>query len=378
MYTAGYRCQPGAAGHNGECDSMERLGVGIIGFHHLHSLDYLPHFDAIARTEVRAVAESDPVCLERVCGQTGIDGYVDYNTLLSREDIGLVVILLPHAECPDAVERAASAGKHVIVEKPMADTSEGIRRMIAATEGAGVTLSSPYCWRAHPAARRIKALVDRGILGRIVALEGRCAAGSPLRYLENGISPWLNKKAVAGGGPMHNLGTHWIDLFRWFLKDEVRQATGMVSHLQHRLDIEDNSFGIVRFRNGATATLDISYSVPKAFPAGRDLFIGLRGSLGTVSWSPAWGGTDDEVFVVSDHPDFADGPRTTLRIASEAADGYGGVSGRVYLSETVNAILDGKPPCISGMDGLRAVEVVEAIYAAAESGRVVTVENCSA
>ncbi|MCY3765095.1 MAG: Gfo/Idh/MocA family oxidoreductase [Gemmatimonadetes bacterium] len=354
---------------------MKRLGVGIVGFHHLHSLDYLPHFDAIGRSEVRAVAEADPAYLERVCLQTGIDGYEDYNTLLAREDIGLVVILLPHAECPDAVERAASSGKHVIVEKPMADTSEGIRRMIAATEKAGVTLSSPYCWRAHPASRKIKELVDRGILGQIVALEGRCAAGSPLRYLDDGISPWLNQKAIAGGGPMHNLGTHWIDLFRWFLKDEVQQATGMVSHLQHRLDIEDNSFGIVRFRSGATATLDISYSVPKAYPAGRDLFIGLRGSLGTVSWSPAWGGTADEVFVVSDHPDFTDEPRTTLKIASEAADGYGGVSGRVYLSETVDAILDGKPPGISGNDGLKALEVVEAIYGSAERGRVVVLGN---
>ncbi len=363
---------------NGEYDLMKRLGVGIIGFHHLHSLDYLPHFEAIVQTEVRAVAEADPVYLKQVCGRTGIDGYVDYNALLAREDIGLVAILLPHSECPEAVERAAAAGKHVIVEKPMADTSEGIRRMISATGEAGVALSSPYCWRAHPASRKIKELVDGGLLGQIVALEGRCAAGSPLRYLENGISPWLNQRAVAGGGPMHNLGTHWIDLFRWFLQDEVRLATGMVSHLQHHLDIEDNSFGIVKFRSGATATLDISYSVPKAYPAGRDLFIGLRGTLGSASWSPAWGGTADEVFVVSDHPDFAGGPQTTLRIASQATDGYGGVSGRMYLNETVDAILDGRTPGITGMDGLRAVEVVEAIYASAETGRVVTVGDCGA
>ena len=357
---------------------MKSLGVGIIGFHHLHSVDYLPHFKTIVRTEVRAVAEADPVCLKQVCGQTGLDGYEDYNALLAREDIGLVVILLPHSECPEAVERAAAANKHVIVEKPMADTSEGIRRMIAATEAAGVALSSPYCWRAHPASRKIKELVDRGMLGQIVALEGRCAAGSPQRYLENGISPWLNSRSVAGGGPMHNLGTHWIDMFRWFLQDEVQQVTGMVSHLQHRLDIEDNSFGIVKFGNGAIATLDISYSAPKSYPAGRDLFIALRGTLGTASWSPAWGGTADEVFVVSDHPDFAGGPQTTLRIDSQPADGYGGVSGRVYLSETVEAILAGKSPGITGTDGLKAVEVVEAIYSSAETGKVKSVGGCGA
>ncbi|MDA0746097.1 MAG: Gfo/Idh/MocA family oxidoreductase [bacterium] len=352
---------------------METLGVGIIGLHHLHSVDYIPHFKAIPGTEVRAIAEADSTYLDRVCGETGIKGYRDYTELLARDDIGLVVIFLPHAECPEAVEKAAAAGKHVIVEKPMANTSDGIRRMIRAAKKGGVLLSPPYCWRAHPASRKIKRLIDEGVLGEVIALEGRCAAGSPQRYFENDISPWLNQKAIAGGGPMHNLGVHWIDLFRWMLKDEVAQATGMVSHKQHNLDIEDNSFGILRFEGGAMATLDISYSVPKAFPAGRDLFINIRGTLGAVSWSPAWGGTADEVCIVSDHPDYADGPVTTLQIGSRSVPGYGGISGLAYLREMVEAIAAGKTPEITGVDGLRAMEVAEAVYESAETGRAVTV-----
>ena len=354
---------------------MQTLGVGIIGLHHLHPVDYLPHFEALPEAEVRAIAEADAVYLSRVCEGAGINGIGDYRELLARNDIDLVALFLPHVDCPEAVERAAEAGKHIIVEKPMADTADGIRRMIAAARKAGVMLSSAYCWRYHPASGQIKRLVDEGLLGEVIALEGRCAAGSPLRYFNDDISPWLVEKASAGGGPMHNLGVHWIDLFRWILGDEVESATGMVSHAQHNLEVEDNSFGTIRFQGGATATLDISYSVPGSYPAGRDLYIGIRGTKGALSWSPAWGGTADEVFVVSDDAAWVDGPVRTLQIGSRDVQGYGGVSGLAYLRDVVEAIRSGREPEVTGIDGLRAMEVVEAIYESAETGRTVQVKQ---
>ncbi len=354
---------------------MQTLGVGIIGLHHLHSVDYIPHFQAITHTEVRGIAEGDNDYRNRVCQQTGLVGYADLDALLAQKDIHLVVIFLPHADCPEAVEKAAAAGKHVLVEKPMAATSEGIRRMILATQQAGVMLSPPYCWRYHPASQQIKRLIDEGVIGEIITLEGRCAAGFPGRYLDNGISPWLLEKAAAGGGPMHNLGVHWIDLFRWFLQDEVISASGMISHAQHHLNVEDNSLAIIRFKGGAIASLDISYSVPPQYPAGRDLFIGIRGTRGSISWSPAWGGNSDEVFLVSNHPNYADAPVRTLQIGSRAVPGYGGISGLAYLRETVGAIIQNQTPGITGQDGLRAMEVVEAIYESAHTGRTIEVKH---
>ena len=356
---------------------MKTLGVGIIGLHHLHPVDYLPHFEAIPQTEVRAISEADDVYRNRVCGEAGIQGYADYGDLLAREDIDLVVIFLPHADCPEAAVRAAEAGVHVIVEKPMAATSAGIRRMVAAAQKAGVCLSAPYCWRNHPASRQIKHLVDNGALGKVIALEARMSAGSPSRYTADGISPWILEKAPAGGGPMHNLGVHWIDFFRWMLQDEVESVTGMVSHEQHGLEVEDNSFALLRFKGGATAMLEISYSVPAEYPAGRDIFVALRGANGAISWSPAWGGTADAVFVCSNQPAYTDGPVQTLQINSRPAPGYGGVSGLAYLRETVEAIAAGRQPEITGLDGLRALEVAEAIYASAASGRTVTVSYAS-
>ena len=138
---------------------MQVLGVGIIGLHHLHPVSYLTHFQALEQTEVRGIFEADAALRGEVCGKAGIQGYAELDELLERADIDLAVVFLPHAECPAAAEKAARAGKHLIVEKPMAATSAGIRRMVEAAEKAGVTLSTPYCWRCHPAAREIKRLV---------------------------------------------------------------------------------------------------------------------------------------------------------------------------------------------------------------------------
>ncbi len=355
--------------------STETLGVGIIGLHHLHPLDYLTHFNTIPEAEVRIIAEADTSLRQQVGAHTGIAVCAAYDDVLARQDVDLVVIFLPHAECPEAAVEAARAGKHVIVEKPMAATSGGIRQMIQAATAAGVCLTAPYCWRCHPAARQIKTLVDDGMLGRVVALEGRCAAGSPRRYLANDISPWLLDKAMAGGGPLHNLGPHWIDLFRWLLDEEVESVTGMVSHAQHQLEVEDAGFALLRFAGGATAALDISYSVPDAYPAGRDLFIGLRGTEGALSWSPAWGGTADEIFVCSGRAEMADAPVRRLQIESRHVGGYGGIAGLTYLSSVIGDVRAGRQPAITGLDGLRALEVVEAVYQAAESGKAVPVRQ---
>jgi predicted dehydrogenase len=353
---------------------MKTLGIGIIGLHHLHPVDYLTHFRALEQTEVRGIFEEDATLRGEVCSKAGIQEHSELDELLGREDIDLVVLFLPHADCPKAAEKAARAGKHLIVEKPMAATAAGIRQMIEATQKAGVTLSAPYCWRCHPAAREIKRLVADGVLGEVVALQGRCAAGSVERYRANGIQPWILDKEKGGGGPMHNLGVHWIDLFRWLLEDEVQEVTGMVSHMQHHVEVEDNSFALLRFEGGATASLDISYSVPNGYPAGRDLFIGIRGTRGALSWMPAWGGTADEVFVCSDREDMVDGPVRTFQIGSSEVGGYGGISGLVYLRETAAAIAAGRPPEITGLDGLRALQVVEAVYKAADTGRAVAVD----
>lgn len=344
------------------------ISVGFVGLSHLHPASYMTLFQTLPGVKVVAAADADAGVLQDFTGKFCVHGYADWRELLERERLDLAVIFLPHADCPDAAVAAAERGVHVLVEKPMAASAEGVRRAIAAAEKAGVILSTPYVWRCHPVVRQMKKLVEEGITGRVVGCEGRCAAGRLSRYID-GHAGWMLQKSRSGGGPMFNLGVHWIDVYRWLLADEVVEVLGKNVHINQQYDIEDNSFALLTFSRGAVLSLDISYTVPDSFPFGRDLYLALRGTTGVLSWSPSFEGVKERLFVCSDAGEYSGAAHQHVDFELPAQPGYGGVMGLNFLAELLDSIRTGKPPAITGQDGLKALEVVEAIYQSAESGR---------
>ena len=346
----------------------QHLSVGFLGLSHLHPRSYMPLFQAVGGATVVAAADPNPSVLESFTKDFPVRGYADWRHLLEHEPLDLAVIFLPHADCPDAAVACAQRGAHVLVEKPMAASTEGVRRMIATAEQAGVILSTPYVWRYHPVALRMKSLIEQGVTGRIVGCEGRCAAGRLSRYTE-AHAGWMLEKARSGGGPMFNLGVHWIDLFRWLLADEIAEVIGKQVYVDSKYDIEDNSFAFLTFSRGPVLALNISYTVPESYPFGRDLYLALRGVTGVLSWSPSFEGVKERLFVCSDTGEFSQASHQHLEFHLPQQPGYAGVMGHHFLSDLVESIRSGKPPAITGHDGLKALEVVEAIYQSAESGR---------
>ena len=350
----------------------QQLSVGILGLSHLHPRGYMTLFQAIPETAVIAAAEANLQVLEGFVKDFPVRGYADWRELIEKERLDLALIFLPHADCPEAAEACAARGVHVVVEKPMAAGAAGVRRMVVAAERAGVILSTPYVWRYHPVAKEMKRLVDGGVTGRIVGCEGRCAAGRLSRYIE-GNAGWMLEKARSGGGPMCNLGVHWIDLYRWMLADEVVEVMGKTVRVNPQYDIEDNSFALLTFSRGTVLALDISYTVPDSYPFGRDLHLALRGAKGVLSWSPSFEGSKERLFVCSDSGEYSQPAHQHPDFELPLQAGYGGIMGLRYLSDLVESIRVGKPPAITGQDGLKALEVVEAIYKSAESGQSVKV-----
>jgi predicted dehydrogenase len=347
--------------------SSQPVSVGLLGLSHLHPPSYMTLFQAIPGTSVIAAADASPTVLERFIKDFPMRGYADWRELLEKERLDLAVIFLPHADCPDAAVACAARGVNVLVEKPMAAGAEGVRRMIAAAGKAGVILSTPYVWRYHPVVRQMKKLIEEGVTGRIVGCEGRCAAGRLSRYIE-GNAGWMLVKARSGGGPMLNLGVHWIDLYRWLLADEVAEVMGKNVRVNQQYDIEDNSFALLTFSRGTVLALDISYTVPDSYPFGRDLYLALRGTTGVLSWSPSFEGAKERLFVCGDSGDFSQAGHQHLDFELPTQPGYAGVMGLRFLADLVESVRTGKPPAITGHDGLKALEVVEAIYQSAESG----------
>jgi predicted dehydrogenase len=349
---------------------MQALSVGIIGLRHLHPRSYMPVFKAAKEFDVVAAAESDAAVLNEFARDFPVRSYRDWRAMLEAERLDLAVVFLPHRECPEAVIACAEHGVNVLVEKPMAADADSLAGAIRAAHAARVVLSSPYVWRYHPVARAMKRYVADGTLGRIVGCEGRCAAGRLDRYIE-GHAEWMLSKSASGGGPMYNLGVHWIDLYRWLLDDEVVEVCGKNVKVNEQYDIEDNSFAILTFSRGTVLALDISYTVPNSYPSGRDLYLALRGTSGVLSWSPSFEGVHERLFVCSDAPAFGSAGGREVDFELPPQPGYAGASTVEFLSDLARAIRTGSAPAITGEDGLRALEVVEAIYQSAESGRAV-------
>lgn len=349
---------------------MRTLSVGFVGLSHLHPKSYMPVFHAAGGMEVVAAAESDPGVLASFTREFPMRAYSDWQSMLDKEQLDLAVLFLPHNQCPEAGIACAGRGVHLLVEKPMAADSRGLRSLMKAVTKAGVVLSSPYVWRYHPVARAMKQYVDDGVLGKIVGCEGRCAAGRLHRYID-GNARWMLTRRESGGGPMYNLGVHWIDLYRWLLHDEVVEVLGKNVKVNQDYDIEDNSFALLTFSRGTVLALDISYTVPDSFPYGRDLYLALRGTTGVLSWSPSFEGIRETLFVCSDSPRFQPATRRHVSFELEPQPGYAGPSTLPFLRELSEAIRKGTRPAITGEDGLRALEVVEAIYESAETGKAV-------
>lgn len=348
--------------------STEPLRLGIIGLAHLHPRSYMSHLLTLPEVKVVAAAEQENSLLELFVRDFPMDGYGGWREMIEEQKLDLALIFLPHALCPEAAAACAERGIHLLVEKPMAATSRGIQRMMAAAEANKVLLTAPYVWRYHPVARRMKELIREGILGEVVALTGRCAAGRLHRYLE-GHAGWMLTRALSGGGPMHNLGVHWIDLFRWLLEDEAVEVVGRTLKVNPQFDIEDHSNALVQFSRGALLDLDISYTVPDSFPFGRDLFLSLRGTRGCLSWSPSFEGIHETLFVCCNEGEFSRPENQQVAFDLPACPGYGGQAGLDYLKMVVHCLKSRVEPSITARDGLKALQIVEAIYLSAQSRR---------
>lgn len=347
---------------------QDALNVGIIGLAHLHPSLYMPHFSGCAKTNVAAASDEKELLRNNFSKKFGVRTYADWRELISSEKIDLAYIFLPHCDCASAAVACADKGIHVVVEKPVANTSENARRITEACAKNNVLFSTPYLWRYHPVIRKMKEAIDSGILGEIVGCEGRCAAGGLHRYIE-GSSEWMLDRNKSGGGPMYNLGVHWIDLYRWLLNSEIAEVSAKNVHVNKAYNIEDNSFAIATFENGTTLALDISYTVPDSYPYGRDLYLGIRGTEGCINFTPAFEGTKQTMMICSNNVKFGGAPRQIINFELDEIPGYCGPLGLEYVNEIAGNIVSKTKPFIGGADAVRALEAVEAIYEAASSGR---------
>ncbi len=343
------------------------VGFGIIGCGMISNF----HSKAIADTRgAKLVACFDmiPQAAERLAQATGCRPYTDLAQMLANPDVQVVTICSPSGAHMEPAVQAAEAGKHVIVEKPLEITLKRCDRIIQACEKAGVQLATIFPSRFHEPSQLIKHAIDRGRFGRLTMADAYVKWFRTQQYYDSGA--WRGTWKLDGGGALMNQAIHSVDLLTWFMGPvaEISATTATLAH--ERIEVEDVAVANLRFANGALGVIEASTAVYPGFLKR----IEVHGSEGSASleeedlkmWDFARPTAKDKEILAR----LAGRTQTGGGAADPTAIGHHGHA--ALFKDFLQALKAGRRPAIDGHEGRRSVEIILAIYKAAETGKRVS------
>lgn len=188
--------------------------------------------------------------------------FTDYHQLLKQPTIDAVLISLPtHLHTPCAIS-AAENGKHIFLEKPLARNPEEGKKIISAARKNNVKLMVGYPFRFNSTFRDLKGKLKSGVLGDIQTAHAMNIASGPFLHRAEGTIPkpvpeWWFKKELTGGGALIDLGSHMINLTRWYF-GEVNNIKAYLGY-RYNFDFEDHAICIANFASGTTAIINVGW-----------------------------------------------------------------------------------------------------------------------
>jgi predicted dehydrogenase len=296
-----------------------------------------------------------------LAAEYGIAADKNLETMLRRSDVDAVMISTPHAAHVDEAVAAAEAGKHVLLDKPMATSVEDCDRIIAAAESAGVKVMIMFGQRFRDCNIAAHRLVREGAIGEVRMIEERMLAGGGLAALP----PWQSQPANVGifvGHAVHN-----IDRIRWISGAEITSVSAQVQR-DAASGNEVSTMAMLSLSNGAMATIWASWEIAApAFPrsASSAQIAGTSGNLDLDAYGElrlTKQGSDWEVVATQPLIDWAgEGALSPVRM-----EAY-----RRQDQEFIDAVLEDRTPAVTVQDGRAAVEVAVAAYQSAQTGTTI-------
>jgi predicted dehydrogenase len=338
------------------------IGSGFIGNHHLDAYRRLSNVEIVG---ISSIIESEAKKLMKKYGITGTP-YADYHDLL-KLDIDVVSLCIPNFLHESIGIAALEAGKHLLVEKPLARTSTEGKSLLKAADKNGKSIF--YCENNMyaPSFRKVKEILDQGALGTIYMGRGKEQHSGP-------HSKWFYKQESSGGGALIDLGIHDIALLQWYLDCKVEKVFCQTSTIQADrgdfgdCEVEDNAIGILYFENDAQVTIEESWTAP----GGYDMKIELYGTEGQLIVDPC--------------------RMTPVNVYSETGYGYAVekaslTTGWTYpvpeeaytfgypqeIAHFMDCIKNDKKALTPGSYGLKILQIIEAMYNSAKSGKIESV-----
>ncbi|MBI3947030.1 MAG: Gfo/Idh/MocA family oxidoreductase [Armatimonadetes bacterium] len=339
---------------------------GVIGCGGIADRRTIPGLMEAKNARLVAVMDQVPEATQRVKAKHACPkAYDTVEALLADQEIQAVYIATPVFAHKDQVIAAAQAGKHVLVEKPLALNSAQGREMLAVVKAAGVYATEGYMMKFHSLHQRAKEIIASGALGKIVLMRAQLSCWYP-----EIPGAWRQDPALGGGGALMDMATHLYDLMRWFV-GEVREVTALVDTLVFNYKSEDASTMLLRFEGGTHGFVDAFFCVPDASVLSRLEVYGSRGSIlaeGTIGQGS--GGTMVAYLEEGDKGYDADQTREAADVKPQpiTAEPVNPYTAEIeYLSRCIE---EKRAPEINTLEeGLRTLVIAEAAYRSARTGQ---------
>ncbi|MEJ3745210.1 Gfo/Idh/MocA family oxidoreductase [Actinomycetes bacterium KLBMP 9797] len=339
------------------------IGCGTIARSHVTALR------GIAGVQVVAVVDVDIGRARGFAAAHGIPhAYRDADRLLGS-GVDAVTVCTPHGAHEAGVLAAARHRTHVLCEKPVALTVAQAHRMIAATTAAGVRFGVLFQRRFWPAAVRVRRAIDDGRLGTPIC------GGVVARFHRDAdyyAEPWRGRAATEGGGVLMTQAIHHVDLLQWFM-GPARRVTGRCATLVHKglIEVEDTAAAVVEFASGGIATIQAGTT--------------FRPGLGAQVWVSDAQGRTASVMEFPEGVGFTDISTVPGQEVSQTGRVRAGAPdlplAEIHdhlvpyharqIEDFVDAVRHGREPAVTGLDAVRSLEIIEAIYASSRTGAAV-------
>lgn len=346
----------------------KKTKVAVIGTGSIAQSKHIPAYMKHPDAEIVAICDINPETLEKVGNDLELDKkfrFLDYSELLKMDEIEAVDICTPNYVHVDPTVKALLAGKHVIVEKPIALNAEEGAAMVDASRKSGKKLMVALCQRWRSDVQALKRFVDAGDMGEIYY-----ARVHALR--RRGIPSWgvFTQKDKQGGGPMIDIGVHILDLTLWLMGHPKPIAAsglcytkfgtrpglvGLFGAWDHtNYTVEDFATGLVRFENGASLVIESSF----AANIEKNIFnTTLLGTEGGCQLNPLKMFREERQTLIDATPVFLP------QVGTHEAE----------IFDFIEAVREDKPAPVPGEDGLMVTRIIDAIYQSSDEGKEVRI-----
>lgn len=336
----------------------QRVGYAVVGLGHLTLDEILPALSACKKSKLVALVSGGPEKMKRVAEQYGVTpencySYEAYDKLRDNKEVDVIYIVLPNSMHAEYTIRGAQAGKHILCEKPMANSAAECQAMIGACKKADKKLMIAYRIQYEPHHRMVRDMVKNERYGKIKSIIANNGQNS------DNPNHWRFKKQLAGGGSLPDVGIYCLNTIRYVLGEEPTEVTGYIHSTPNDprfTEVEEQVNWMMKFPSGILANCATSYGHHD------DKNYKILADTGWIKMDPAftYRGLQLETSQAQE--------KETLQTLHKIADVNQFGTEMDHMSDCV---LGNKTPFTPGEEGLQDQRIMEAIYQSARQGRPV-------